>query len=377
MPEQSKPLRVLLAGGGTAGHINPAIAIADTIKKYDPRAEILFIGTPKGMENRLVTQAGYTIVPVDVQGFQRKISVENIKRNASAAVKLMSAGRKANTIVKKFKPDLAIGTGGYVSGPAIRACQKAGVKTAIHEQNAWPGVTTKLLAPKADCVMLAVEEAEVRLKTEAPVEITGNPVRAEFFAYSKEEARQKLGVGDEPVILSYGGSLGARRINESMAEVIAQLLRSGRFRFVHAYGSYGSFMPGLLAEKGVDLDSSLLHLSEYIDNMALWMTAADLIVSRSGAITLSEIQVCGKASILIPSPNVAENHQYHNAKVLADKDAAVLIEEADLTGEGLTQTVSQLFEEKDRLLVLAENCKKTAVLNTNERIYAVLKKLIP
>ena len=338
----------------------------------------MFVGTPKGMEKKLVTQAGFDFAAVDVRGFQRKISFSNIKRNAVALIRVFTSSAQAKKIIKNFAPDLAIGTGGYVSGPAIRACQKLGIKTAIHEQNSFPGITTKMLCKNADAVMLASEDAAKHLPEGLKYELIGNPIRQEFFDTTKQQARQELSIPlDKKVILSYGGSLGARRVNEAAAHVIANKISDKSFHFIHAYGQYGSFMPPLLKEKGVDLSAFNLDLREYINNMPKCMLAADLVICRSGAITISELSACGKASVLIPSPNVSENHQYFNALSLKSRDAAVLIEEKDLSGELLLDTVNKLFFEKNMLEKLSENSKNAAVLNTNERIYAILKNLMP
>jgi len=370
-------LKVLIAGGGTAGHINPALAIADTIKKQKPDADILFVGTPKGMESRLVPSRGYKISPIDVRGFQRKISVKNVGRNASAVIKAFTSSLQAKKIVKDFVPDIAVGTGGYVSGPIIRACQKAGVKTVIHEQNSFPGVTTKLLSKNADAVMLASEDAKEHLDKGLNIFVTGNPVREEFFSLDKKTVREKLGISqDKFVVLSFGGSLGARSINTAAAEIIASNKNNKDIVFIHSYGQYGKWFPDLLTQKGVDISSENLDVREYIDNISQCMAAADILICRAGAITLSEITVLGKASILIPSPNVAENHQYYNALALAKRDAAVIVEERELAGNKLIKVFSELYQEKDKLQILSENSKKLALPDTNSRIYGIINDLL-
>lgn len=366
-------MKVLFAGGGTAGHINPAIAVAGYIKEKQPDAELFYIGKKGGMEARLVPNAGIDFYSIDVEGFQRKLSLTNIKRNISAVSKLAFASHNAKKLLMKLKPDVVMGTGGYVSGPVLRQAAKLGIKCCIHEQNAFAGVANKMLAPKMDAVMLAMPEAEKYFDCKVKPVITGNPVRGSVIAMTKEKARQMLGLDERPMILSFGGSLGAQRINETVADVIAWHWKSGEIVHYHATGKYGTeLMPRLLKEKGVDLNAENIHITEYIDNMDVLLAAADLVICRSGAITISELAVQGKPSVLIPSPNVAENHQYHNAMTLVSRGAAEIIEEKDLSGEKLTNVVSGLICDKSRLDKMSENAKKCAITDTNERIYKVI-----
>ena len=276
-------MRVLIAAGGTAGHINPALAIAGAIKKADPTAEIHFAGRKEGMEYRLVTQAGYPFHHIEITGFQRKLSLNNIKRNIITLWNLALSGPKAKKMMKDIQPDLVIGCGGYVSGPVLKEAQRLGFKTAIHEQNAYPGVTTKMLAPKADRVMLAMPEAEKYLKCGKKPIITGNPVRGELLKMSREEARERLGVGDKPLLLSFGGSLGARHINEAVTELIKQLGATGDFYHIHAAGSAG--YKAMLEALGDTKLSEYTDVREYINNMDVCMAAADLVICRAGALT--------------------------------------------------------------------------------------------
>jgi UDP-N-acetylglucosamine--N-acetylmuramyl-(pentapeptide) pyrophosphoryl-undecaprenol N-acetylglucosamine transferase len=369
-------MKILFAGGGTAGHINPAIAVAGYIKEHRPDAEIYYIGTKRGMESRLVPAAGIDFRTIDVEGFQRKLSLENIKRNISAASKLMAASRNARKLLLEIRPDVVMGTGGYVSGPVLREAVKLGIKTCIHEQNAFAGVANKMLAPKVDTVMLAMPEAEKFIKPKKKPVITGNPVRESVIHMRRDEARSRLGLDERPMILSFGGSLGARRINETVADVIAWHWQSGKYIHFHATGKYGTeLMPELLNKKHVDMNAENLHITEYIDNMDLCLAAADLVICRAGAITISELMAQGKPAILIPSPNVAENHQYYNAMTLVNKNAAVIIEEKDLTGEKLTEEVKRLITDQNLLDQMSQNSKKSAILDVNERIYRVITDL--
>ena len=374
-------LKVILAGGGTAGHVNPALAIMEIIKEHRPDAEFLYVGTPNGIEKDLVAKAGLDFAPMDVAGFQRKISFENLKRNLTALKYLAASGKRAKKIINDFKPDIVIGTGGYVSGPIVRQAAKMGVKTAIHEQNAFPGVTTKLLSKSVDKVMLTVEKAKDYIDAKEKCVVTGLPVRSGFSTkkLSKEEARKQLGLDDSICILSTGGSLGAGKINETVADLIAWYEENGvKVNHIHSYGKNGraTFVPDLLS-KGVKLaDHPNYIVKEYIDNMPVCMAAADLIISRCGAGALTEIQAVGCGSVLVPSPIVAETHQYHNGKVLCDAGAAVMFEQKDLTGEILIKTVSELIADPDKLNELSENAKNLYIKDTPDRVYEVISSLV-
>lgn len=368
-------MHILFAGGGTAGHINPALAIAGYIREKHPDSHISYIGTPDKLEAKLVPEKGYNFRTVEVAGFQRKLSVKNIRKNIDACGKALTASVTARKLLKELQPDVVIGTGGYVSGPVLREAAKLGIKNAIHEQNAFPGVTTKMLAPNADAVMLAMPEAEKYMKLNKKPIITGNPVRQELLRVSREDARRALGFDDRPVILSFGGSLGARHINEAVEELIKWHSGSGKFYHIHGAGKSGyNTMLTHLKEANVTLPDEI-DVREYIDDMDLCMAAADLVICRAGAITLSELEVCGKPSILIPSPFVAENHQYHNAMTLKRNGAAEIIEEKDLDGKKLIEVVENLIENKPKLQKMSENARKIAIGDANERIYKVIMQL--
>lgn len=368
-------MHILFAGGGTAGHINPALAVADYIKDKHPDAKISYIGTAKKLESRLVPEAGYDFYTIDVSGFQRKLTVKNIFRNIDAVYKVVNSSFKAKKLLKELKPDIVVGTGGYVSGPVLREAAKMGIKTAIHEQNAYPGVTNKMLASKVDSVMLAMPEAEKRLNLKEKPIVTGNPIREQLLKADKDACCKKLGVsGEKPVVLAFGGSLGARPINEAMAEVIAQ--NNGKYRIFHATGKVGhELFFSLLDQKGYKGTDDVTVL-EYINNMDEMLAVADLVVCRAGAITLSEISACAKCSVLIPSPYVAENHQYHNAMTLKTNGAADLIEEKDLTGEKLISVIDSILSDKDKLKSMSENARKVAIIDANKRIYDEIMRLL-
>lgn len=367
-------MKILFAGGGTAGHINPALAIAGVFKEKHPDAEIYYIGTPDKLESRLVPEKGYKFYTIEVAGFQRKPTPKNLVRNVVAVKKAISASSRCKKLLREINPDLVVGTGGYVSGPVLKQAQKLGFKTAIHEQNAFPGVTTKLLAKGADIVMLAMPEAKKYLKLNSEPLITGNPVRSELLNISKADARKKLGFDSRPVILSFGGSLGAKIINQTAIELIKWHNGTDKYYHIHGTGKggYSTFNEAL---KDVTL-SDMISVREYITDMDICMAAADLVICRAGAITLSELQAMGKPSILIPSPYVAENHQFHNAMTLKNVGAARVFEEKDLDFKQLIKTVDELLSDKAALDSMADAAKKSAIINTNEIIYNALYQLI-
>lgn len=366
-------MKVLLAGGGTAGHINPALAIAGEIKKNNRRAEILFAGTPNGMEADLVKKAGYDFAPIKVKGFQRSFSPKAVAKNINAVRCLATAGYRARSIIKRFSPDIVVGTGGYVSGPVLREAEKMGIKTLIHEQNAFPGVTNKLLAKKAARVMLAVEEAKKYIETSSPIDVVGNPIRESILLKTKQQARKELGIDNAPCILSFGGSLGATKVNEAAADIMQWHTNNCEVNHIHAYGKFGAEeFPQMLKARGVDIKNKRLDIRAYIDNMDTCLAAADIVVCRAGAITLSELEATGKPSVLIPSPYVAENHQYHNAMVLQNHNAAIVIEEKNYDKKRLIDFISQAISDKDKLRELSANAYKLAITDARERIYDII-----
>lgn len=370
-------MRFLFACGGTAGHINPAIAVANYIRGRHPDASILIAGNPKGMEARLVPAAGFDFAPIEIMGFQRQLNWFNIKYNFRSVGCLVRAPGRSRRLIRKFDPDIIVGTGGYVSGPILREGAKMGIPTITHDSNAFPGVTTKLLARTADKVLLCVEEAKRFLPEGRAYIVTGNPVREEILFAKREDARKKFGIGDRICIVSFGGSLGAKRINEAVASLMAWEQKKGGFYHVHATGGYEhDRFRKLLREAGGSEACDGYDIRDFINDMPDCLAAADLVISRSGAMTLSELEASGTASVLIPSPNVAENHQYHNAMVLQERDAAVVIEERKLTPEKLCETVGKLCEDSTTLQRLGKNAQAMAYLDANERIYTEIMSLL-
>ena len=374
-------MRVLVSGGGTAGHINPALSIADKIKSVYNDAVIEYVGTPKGMENALAKEAGYKIHHIEVRGFKRKLTFSNV----DAAVKAVTSVIKAKKIIKEFNPDIVIGTGGYVSWPLVKAASKMKIKTAIHEQNAVPGVTTKMLSKYVDKIMISFESSRAFLNCdESKIIFVGNPVSEKMLKADKKTSRAKLGISpDKTVILSAGGSLGAKMVNAAAYELIKDYsLKNENIIHFHATGRGGYEEQAILykelgfAEMSDDtLIKDSVTVKKYIYNMDEMLSAADIVVCRAGAMTLSEIACLGKAAVIIPSPNVTNNHQFKNTKVLVDGEAAVCIEEKDLTGEKLIQEVSKYADNREYRAKTEENIKKFAVYDTLERIIGVVKEL--
>lgn len=369
-------MKYLISCGGTGGHINPGLAIAGIIAEHDKEAEFLFVGTPDGMEATLVPAAGYRMEFVESAGFQRSFSPENVKRNLKAVHYLAHAGGHARKIVREFQPCLAIGTGGYASGPVIRAAQQCGIPTAVHEQNAFPGVTNKLLARKAKAVMVTFAEAEQYFPKGTNVVMTGLPVRGSMTKVNREQARRQLGFRDGMLIVSFGGSQGAKCLNDMMPELMQWHLESDmEINHIHAYGKHGrDTMPDALKERGI-ADDKRLRVTEYIHDMDICLAAADLVISRAGASTLSELEAVGRASVLIPYPAAAENHQYYNAMVLGKAGAAVVIEQKDLTLDGMKQHITELYHDPEKRLAMHQRAGALFLTDTNDRIWKVIEEI--
>ncbi|WOC31507.1 MULTISPECIES: undecaprenyldiphospho-muramoylpentapeptide beta-N-acetylglucosaminyltransferase [Caproicibacterium] len=370
-------MKILFSGGGTAGHINPALAVAGYVREQQPDVQILYVGAKGGMEERLVAQAGFDFRGITISGFQRKPSLQNLKKNLQTVAHLFTATAESKKILREFQPDICMGTGGYVAGPVIREALKLHIPAVIHEQNAFPGVTNKALSRNADRVMLASADAEKYMAKNARCVLTGNPVRMAVIRADRQAARRRLGLDSRPLVLSFGGSLGAQKINEAILDLLQETAKTDRFQHIHAYGKYGGWFPEKLKARGVDpADHPNFDIRPYIDDMPDCLAAADLVICRAGAITLSELQAKGRAALIIPSPNVAENHQYFNAMSMVNRKAADILEEKDLSGSRLTEKVEALFQNPDTIPALAENARKMAILDTNERIFGILKEVL-
>jgi len=368
-------MRVLMTGGGTGGHINPAIAIANTIKQNVPNSEILFVGRESGLENKLVPAAGYDIKYVEIQGIRRSLSPQNIKTAYLAAI----SPYKAKKIIREFKPDIVIGTGGYVCWPVLRAAAMMGVPSAVHESNAVPGVATKMLSKYVDRIWLNFKETEKYIKQKGKTVHVGNPLLGEFSSLTKEEARRKLGIDDKYgcFILSFGGSLGAEKVNEAVLELMRDYSsKQDDVYHVHATGAIEyEAATKMFSDYGLN-GAENIKLLEYIYDMPCQMAAADIVISRAGAMTVSELSMQKKVSVMIPSPNVTNNHQYKNAKVLADADAAVLIEEKELFDGRLEKEIRSLRTTDGRVEKMRESISAFAVKDANKRILDEVFELI-
>lgn len=368
-------MKVLFTGGGTAGHINPALAVAGYLRQKEPETEILYVGNRSGMEERLVQKAGYPMALITISGFQRKLTPKNIVRNFQTVRRVFTATAEAKKIIQDFAPDVCVGTGGYVSGPVIREAAKLGVPCVIHESNAYPGVTTKMLSKAVKTVMLAVPDAKKYFDSSVNCTVTGNPVRSEVLAAEREASRNALGLDSRPLVLSFGGSLGASVLNRAAAYMLAQSAKEKKYQHIHGYGQHDEKFMAETKEFGLNQEENpQIRLLEYIDNMPQCLSAADLVIGRAGAMTLTEIEAKAKASILVPSPNVAENHQFHNAMALVRRGAAEIIEEKDLTGEALWRKVEKILSDPERLASLGENAGKMEIIDANERIYRVIRQ---
>ncbi len=371
-------MKILFTGGGTAGHINPAVALAHYFKKSEPESKILYVGANGGMESRLVPEEGIDFKGITVSGFSRKLNLEGFKKNLQTLKNIITASKESKKILREFNPDICIGTGGYVCGPLLRMAAKMGIPFIIHDSNSLPGVTTKLLAKKASKVLVINEEAKKHFpKNLKNIEITGTPVRENIAVCGKEEAKQKLGIAnDYPTILSFGGSLGAKAINEVMAKFIVKH-KKDNLNFIHGFGKRGHFVENELSKNGVDLSDPKYTIKEYIKNMAECLAAADLVVCRAGATTLSEIQIAKKPAILIPSPNVAENHQYYNAMALVNENAASIIEEKNLSLESLEKEISKILENNKKIAnEYSKHLERIAITDSSERIYKIAKSTL-
>ncbi len=364
-------MRVLFAGGGTAGHINPAISIANFIKSKDDNFEALFVGTKRGLETKLVPNAGYDIKYIDILGFDRK----HLLKNIVVLKKLYETRQECKKIIKEFKPDFVVCTGGYVSGPVAMASHSLKVPSLIHEQNVYPGLTVKGSEKYVNYLAVSFEETKNHLDKSKCV-VTGNPVRSEILNAKKEEARASLGLGDKPFVLIFGGSLGAGKINENVVKMLKKVQEEKKFSLLFGTGDKNfDEISAQIKNEGIKSDDDIKVVS-YINNMHEVMAGADLIVSRSGAITLAEIAVLGKPSVLIPSPNVVRNHQEQNARELEKGGAAKVITEDVLTENTLYETISELISDKTLLDEMGENAKKFAKRDSLEKIYEIIKNAI-
>lgn len=371
-------MNFLFTCGGTAGHINPALAVAGRLREIVPDCGILFVGANGRMETDLVPRAGYDILTVEVTNLHRSLKPSEIAYNIKSLSNVVSATRAAKKIVQDFQPDVAIGTGGYVCYPVLKAAAQLGVPTVVHESNAVPGLTTKMLADVVDRIMVGFEESRQHYSDPGRVAVTGTPVRGAFSACPKAEARARLGLPvDKPLVVSVWGSLGARYMNETMTDVIALACAEPAFTLIHSAGKLGyERMAAALAEKcSKDPKACGMDVRPYIYDMPLVMDAADLVLCRAGASTLAELTCIGKPAILVPSPNVTNNHQERNARVLERAGGAKVLLEGEFTAETLYAAVCELLNDPQQLSEMGANMKAAGVPDATERIAETILEL--
>ena len=371
-------MRVIFTCGGTAGHVNPALALAGLMRQRDPQTAVLFVGTPDGMERELAAKAGYDYAAVEVSSFHRSMKPEAVRHNLHAVGALVRSRKTAKAILREFRPDLVVGTGGYASYPMVKAAAKAHIPTAVHESNMVPGLTTKMLENYADVIMVGFEDCRQHYKHPERIAVTGTPVRGDFFRLSREEARKKLCFDDEaPLVVSFWGSLGASHMNECMVDFFRREDAEGYpFRHIHAAGK-GSWpvMEQKLRELGLPR-SPRLDVRQYIYDMDVVMAAADVVLCRAGASTISELTALGKPTVMVPSPYVTNNHQEKNARLLETHGGAVVITEPEATGGGLYDAVSAILSDREKRSSMARAMKELGIPDATERIYDTVMALV-
>ncbi len=372
-------MNVIFTCGGTGGHINPAIAVANALRERHPGCKILFIGGEGYMEEELVPKAGYQLKVLPAYGLERSVSLKAIRNNFRAVKSVVTAVGKCKKIIKEFQADVVVGTGGYASFPALYAAKQLHIPTCVHEANAMPGLTTRMVADWADKLLVCFPESARYYRHPEKVEVVGMPVRREFIYTQKADARKELKLDDRPVVVSAFGSQGAKAMNEVMGKLFALEQTAGfPFRHIHAVGSYGwGWMPEYVARQGVDLkENTAITMQEYIYNMPTVMAAADVFISRAGASSCSEIAASGTPCVLIPSPNVTDNHQEKNARALEAQGAAIVVLEADCTAERLFDEISKLIADKEKYTKMEKALYAMAVPDSAERLCAVMEQLV-
>ena len=370
--------RVIFTCGGTAGHVNPAIALAQLMHEKNPETKFLFVGAERGLEKDLIPKAGYDFRTVHISSFHRSLKPREIRHNLISVGNLMRAPREARAILRQFLPDVVIGTGGYASFPMVKAAAQAGIPTAVHESNMVPGLTTEMLEPFADRIMVGFEACREHYRHPEKVIVTGTPVRQDFFRLTKAEAKKALGVDDgRPLLVSFWGSLGASGMNRQMADFLA--LEAGKEPFHHIHGAGKDGYPVLLAElreKGVDLrDHPALQVREYIYDMAVVMRAADLVLCRAGASTISELTALGVPALIVPSPYVTNNHQEKNARVLESAGGAEVLLERDSSGQALFRAACGILHDRDRRAAMERAMSALGIRDATERIYQTVLEI--
>ena len=370
-------MRVIVAAAGTAGHINPGLAIANKIKQEEPESEIIFIGTTRGLENDLVPRAGYGLKTIEANGLSKQISIANFKKMWAT---LMATG-KAKKIIKEFKPDIIVGAGGYICGPVVWAANKEKIPVILHESNAFPGKAVKMLAPKAETVLISFEEARSRIPNARNIVCTGTPVKIVKKEYSQEEKKKiltSIGInGNKPIVLVFGGSQGAQKINEAIIGILENKMNKD-YQIIWATGpKQFEIIKEELASKNIDINNiENAKILPYIYNMEEIMNVSNIIVARSGAMTITEISNLGKPSILIPLPNVSQDHQLYNAKVLENAGAAKIILNNELNKNNLEDEIERIIKNPQLMHEMEEKAFSKSVTDVQEKIYKEIKKIV-
>ena len=371
-------MNVIFTCGETAGHVNPALALAGLMRSRDPSVKILFVGSKRGMERKLIEKAGYTFRAIEIDNFRRAFSPSAIKHNLHTASLVVKTPKAAKKVLAEFKPDLIVGTGGYASYPMVKYGAKAGIPTAVHESNMVPGLTTKTLEPLVQRVMVGFEACRQYYAHPEKVVVTGTPVRGDFFRMSKAGARQKLGYDqNRPLVVSFWGSLGATHMNEQMVDFIRAEMGAGQpFYHIHAVGSGGyATMTEQIRAAGLDLEGTRIDVREYIYDMPTVMRAADLVISRGGASTISELTALGMPSIIIPSPYVVNNHQEKNARVLEEHGGIRLLLESESSGQLMYDAAMEILSDAGKLQSMHEAMLALSVPDAAERIYQTVMEI--
>jgi len=372
-------MNFLFACGGTAGHINPAVGVAGRIRELLPDSEILFIGAEGKMETELVPREGYEIRTIPMSNLSRSLSLEGVRHNVNSLRGLLASAAECKRILREFRPDVVVGTGGYVCYPVLSTAAKMGIPTAVHESNAQPGLTTKMLEKHVDRIMVGFEEARANYKNPEKVVVTGTPVRLDFLRAEKSEARRALGLSsDEPLVVSVWGSLGATEMNKTVGEMISLAMKEKPFHLIHSAGKRGfesmrEHMRSVLGLEG--WDEAGFEVKDYLYDMSLLMAAADVVLCRSGASTLAELAAMGKPAVLVPSPNVVNNHQEKNARVLEQAGAVKVLLERDATAQNMLDTLRELLSDPGQLDVMAENMRAMSVENATDEITSIVLSL--
>ena len=370
-------MKFVFTCGGTAGHINPALAVAGRLRELMPDSEFLFLGVEGKMEMSLVPRAGYEIHGLNMTYLKRGHDLDAIAHNLDTMKNVLHSQREAKQIIRRFQPDAVIGTGGYVCFPVLEAARELHIPTLVHESNAVPGLTTKLLADRVDRVMLGFEESRQYYRRPEHVTVTGTPVRGEFDRITRQSARAELGLReDEKLVISVWGSLGAEHMNKIMGELIPLLDGKQGFRLIHAAGSlYYERLSKQLAETAPDYTDRGVEVREYIYDMPRLMAAADLILCRAGASTISELCYLGKPVIMVPSPNVTNNHQEKNARVLENAGGAEVLLEGDFDAASLLERVRKLLDDEEKLARMGEAMQALSVRDATEKITQMILEL--